>query len=348
MRYRHVCLEGFGYALPAQVVTSAQLEHQLAPVYERLGVHAGRLELMTGIRERRFWDVDTLPSDAGALAGRHALAKAGVAAEDIGCLLHTAVSRDFLEPATASIIHDKLELPPTATVYDISNACVGFMNGTLALANMIELEQVRCGLIVAGESGRSLVESTIKDLCRTQNLSRQQFKNAFASLTIGSGAAAVVLTHDSVSRTGHRLLGGAVRSATQHHHLCLGTGDVGFDREAAMLMNTQAETLLVNGCALAETTWQAARVELGWTNADVQRCYCHQVGSTHRDKLYAALGLDPALDFSTFEYLGNVGSASLPLTMALGLEERPAAAGERIGMLGIGSGLNCVMLGVRW
>ena len=69
MRYRHVCLEGFGYALPPCVVTSAQLERELAPVYERFNLHEGRLELMTGIKERRFWEVGTLPSDADTLAG---------------------------------------------------------------------------------------------------------------------------------------------------------------------------------------------------------------------------------------------------------------------------------------
>ena len=139
MRYSHVCLEGFGYALPPCVVTSAQLERELAPVYERFNLHEGRLELMTGIKERRFWEVSTLPSDADTLAGRHALEQARTKPDEIECLLHTAVSRDFLEPATGSVVHHKLNLPAGAMVYDISNACLGFMNGIIAAANMIEL-----------------------------------------------------------------------------------------------------------------------------------------------------------------------------------------------------------------
>src|SRR3990172_10370313 len=163
-RYEHVCLEAFGYALPDTVVTSAQIERELAPVYERFGLHEGRLEVMTGIRERRFWDEDTLPSDGSTRAGRLALERAGVAAEQIECLLHTSVSRDCLEPATASVVHDNLGLPTKSIIYDISNACIGFLNGITSLANMIELGQVRRGLIVAGESSRQLVRSTIDHL----------------------------------------------------------------------------------------------------------------------------------------------------------------------------------------
>jgi 3-oxoacyl-[acyl-carrier-protein] synthase-3 len=64
--------------------------------------------------------------------------------------------------------------------------------------------------------------------------------------------------------------------------------------------------------------------------------------------LFEALELDPAIDYATLEVLGNTGSAALPITMARGLEERPATPGDRLALLGIGSGINCVMLGCEW
>src|SRR5512145_2836770 len=179
LKYDQVCFERFGYVLPERVVTSAELERELAPVYERFGVHEGRLELMSGVRERRFWDEGTRPSDAGTEAGRRALEASGVEPDEIECLIHTSVSRDCLEPATASIVHDNLKLSPGALVYDISNACLGFLNGVVSLANMIELGQVRKGLIVAAESSRNLVSTTIQQLCSASRLSRQDFKAAF-------------------------------------------------------------------------------------------------------------------------------------------------------------------------
>lgn len=348
LKYQRVRLEAFGYVLPETVVRSVDLERELAPIYERFGLHEGRLELMTGIRERRFWDEHTLPSDGGAAAGRRALEAAGVEPGEIECLIHGAVSRDFLEPATASVVHERLGIHPKSIMYDISNACLGFMNGMISLANMIELRQVKRGLIVAAESSRQLVRSTIAHLLGRPQLSKKELKAAFASLTIGSGAVALVMADESVARQDHRLLGGVVRTATEHNHLCRGSADTGFGGDAAMLMNTDAETLLLHGCALAAETWIDFKRELGWTNADIKRSYCHQVGTAHRDGLYQALGLDPTDDFSTFDFLGNVGSVSLPVTMALGIERDPPPRGEKIALLGIGSGLSCAMLGVQW
>ena len=258
------------------------------------------------------------------------------------------MSRDFLEPATASVVHDNLSLSPKALVYDISNACLGFLNGIISLANMIELGQVKKGLIVAGESSRNLVRTTINELLNTPNLTRQAFKHAFASLTIGSGAVALVMAHESVARVAHRLLGGVARTATEHNHLCRSSADTGFDDGTPMTMRTYAETLLDRGCALAAESWDTFKRALNWAHDEVDRTFCHQVGSTHQERLLASLGLDPAKDFSTFEFLGNVGSVSLPLTMAMGVEQNPPRPGERIAMLGIGSGLTSVMLGVRW
>jgi len=346
--YAKVCLEAFGYVLPEEVVSSADLERELAPVYRKFGLHEGRLELMSGIRERRFWPEGTLPSDASARAGRQALERAGVRANEIECLMHTAVSRDFLEPATAAVVHERLNLPRRSLLFDVSNACLGFLNGMLSLASMIELGQVKRGLVVAGESSRQLVRSTIEQLLKTPRLTREDLKVAFASLTIGSGAVALVMTHESVSRTNHHLTGGVVRAATEHNHLCRGSEDTGFGPDASMTMRTDSETLLIGGCVLAAETWEDFKSTLRWSNDDVDRVYCHQVGETHRDRFYDAIGLDPAKDFATFPFLGNVGSVSLPLTMAMGIERQPPAPGARIGMLGIGSGLSCVMLGVRW
>ncbi|UCE58447.1 MAG: 3-oxoacyl-ACP synthase III [Phycisphaerales bacterium] len=346
--FNHVCFEAFGYVLPENVVTSAQLERELAPVYDRFGLHEGRLELMTGIRERRFWDAQAVPSDGSTRAGRRALEASGVKPEDIECLIHTSVSRDFLEPATASVVHDNLALPPGSTMYDISNACLGFLNGILSLGNMIELGQVKRGLIVAGESSRQLVRTTIEQILAAKTLSRRDFKTAFASLTIGSGAVALVLTHDSVSTTQHRLIGGVARTATEHNHLCRGSEDTGFASEAQVTMSTDAETLLEGGCELAAGTWAKFKEHIGWENEDVDRAYCHQVGIAHRDKFYESIGLDVSKDFATFPFLGNVGSVSLPLTMAMGIKRDPPQAGTKIAMLGIGSGLCSVMLGVNW
>ena len=113
-------------------------------------------------------------------------------------------------------------------------------------------------------------------------------------------------------------------------------------------METDAETLMREGCRLAGETWKAFRDILNWNNEDIERVFCHQVGVMHRKLLYETIGLSLDKDFSTLETLGNTGAASLPVTLALGEEEGVLPSGTKAALLGIGSGLNCLMLGVEW
>src|SRR5205823_15039313 len=112
-------------------------------------------------------------------------------------------------------------------------------------------------------------------------------------------------------------------------------------------METDAGEVLKCGVELGQRTWTALRAKLGW-RGEPDKVVCHQVGAGHRDAVLKALGIPPEKDFSTFEYLGNIGTVSLPLTAALAEEREFLRPGDRVGWLGIGSGLNCLMLGLEW
>ncbi len=342
MKFEHVCIESIASAMPEEIWTSAAIEERLRPLYERLKLPAGRLELMTGIRERRMWPVGTRPSDASAAAGRAVLARSGLKAEQVELFIHAAVSRDMLEPATASFAHRKIGLPATAQILDVSNACLGFLNALTLAGGMIDSGQIRCALVCAGENGRPLVEQTLRTLLDSP-LSRNAIKPYFANLTIGSGAVAAIVCHRDlvVDRPVHRLLGGVARAATQHSALCQGDTH----GAEALAMQTDSEQLLVAGVELARETWREFSAGQGSVFA---RHICHQVGSVHRRALYDALGLDLTLDFSTFERFGNTGSVALPSTLVAAVEAGAVRAGDRVALLGIGSGLNCLMLALEW
>ena len=188
MLYQNVCLEAIAHTLPEEIVTSAEIEARLEPLYSRLRLPEGRLELMTGIQERRFWPRGMLPSEKSVETAQKVLQMSGLDRQHIGALVHGSVCRDFLEPATACGVHHRLALPSKCAVYDVSNACLGLLTGMIQVANMIELGQIRAGVVVGTESGRTLVESTIQYLNTEQSLTRNSIKNAFASLTIGSGS----------------------------------------------------------------------------------------------------------------------------------------------------------------
>lgn len=344
MRFSRVHLESVACVLPDERVSSESLEARLAPLYDRLGLHVGRLELMSGIRERRFWPPETRPSEIAARAGARALAAGAVPPDRIGCLVHASVCRDFLEPATASVVHAKLGLPETAWAFDLSNACLGFANALVVVGGMIERGEIEAGLVVAGEDGRPLVEETIRALTTREGVGRRELKRAYASLTIGGGAAAAVLARDDLASSGHRLRGGTALAATEHNELCAGDHTAG----GGPLMETDSEALLQAGNALAARTWERFQAEHGLDRDSVDRVVTHQVGVAHRRLLFETLELDPAKDFPTVEVLGNVGSVSLPATLALAAEDGFVAPGQRVALLGIGSGLFCQMLALEW
>jgi acyl-CoA:acyl-CoA alkyltransferase len=348
MRYERACLESFGYTLPDEIVTSAEIEERLAPLYRRLRLPEGRLELMTGIRERRFWPPGTLPGDVSIRSAEKAIAAAGIDRQEIGCLIHASVCRDHLEPATACRVHHGLGLAADCTIYDLSNACLGVLNGMLQVAALIELGQIRAGLVVGTESGGPLVENTIRRLNDDATLTRDQMKLAVASLTIGSASAAVLLTDRDLSRTQNRLVASVVRANTRFHALCHSGGDESVAGGMQPWMTTDSERLLHAGVATAKETFDRFTGELRCEVDDIDKVFCHQVGSAHRKLLFDALGLRPQADFSTVEFLGNTGSVAVPVTAAIGIEQGHLSPSDQAAMLGIGSGLNVVMLGIDW
>lgn len=348
MRYRSVCIEALAYRLPEERVSSEEIERRLELAYRRLRLSEGRLELMTGIRERRFWPRGTMPSEVSAATAADALRMANLPPEKVGALVHGSVSRDYIEPATAAIVHARLGLPSRCLLFDISNACLGLMDGVVTVANMIELGQIEAGIVVGTESSRCLVENTIEQLNKAEDLSRELLKQATASLTIGSASAAILLVHKRISRTGHELLGGIVWADTRSVNFCHGTpDDAGADRMRPFMW-TDSDELLTAGIAAAKEAFPVFLKELGWDVDQIDLTLCHQVGRAHRQALLEALGLRAERDFITYEYLGNTGAVALPVTAAIAAEKGLPRPGDRVAMMGIGSGLNIVMLGIRW
>jgi acyl-CoA:acyl-CoA alkyltransferase len=341
MHFRRVCLESFGYTLPDEVVTTAELERRLAPLYKRLRLPEGRLELMTGIRERRFFPPGTRTSSVSIESARRAIAASGIDPHQFGALVHGSVCRDFLEPATACRVHHVVGLPAEAIIYDVSNACLGILHGIVQVANMIELGQIRAGVVVGTECGRTLVENTVAHLNSDVSLTREIVKHSIASLTIGSASTAVVLCDEELSQTGNRLTAATVYCDTQHHDLCQSRGLETF-------MQTDSEELMRRGVAAGAATFKRFLGLAGWQPQHIDRTFCHQVGVAHRKLMFESLGLDPAVDFATVETLGNTGAGALPGRMAIGVEQGRLRPQDRVAMLGIGSGINCLMLAVEW
>lgn len=342
MKYNNVVIEDYAYIDPPEVLTSDKLEELLEPIYTRLKLPHGRLELMTGIRSRGFWPNSTRPSSIATQAGEkllEKLSKKGIQKRDINLLINSSVCRDFLEPSTASVIHSNLEMPQSCSLFDISNACLGMISGWEVVANMIETGAIKRAIILSGENSAPLLENTIKTLNEDQTITRKSVKKFFANLTIGSAGVAYCLAHKSEAPNAPQINSIINRSDSTANKLCQGDGN-----PETLVMETDSEELLKYGKALAKKTFEESQLKAN----EIDIVIGHQVGKAHKEVVLTELGLNKHQTFDTFDTLGNTGSAALPITLAKMNDEQGIEKGKKVALVGIGSGLSCSVLGVTW
>jgi acyl-CoA:acyl-CoA alkyltransferase len=319
----------------SQVVTSDALDDQLADTYRRVGLRPGLLERLAGIRERRWWSEGVTFIDGAATAGAKAISESGVDPGDIGLMINTSVSRRYLEPSTAVAVHHALGMPRSCQNFDVTNACLGFVNGMELAAAMIDAGRIDHALIVNGENCQVVQERTIERLNRPETVARDVLSQ-FATLTLGSGAVAMVLGRADEHPEGHRMVGSVSRAGTEHHELCTGDNDE---------MHTDLKGLLDAGLALSLDMWHEAAESFDWAQG-MDRYVMHQVSKVHTQAMCDRFAVDPDLVPRTFPTRGNLGPASVPFTLAG--EQDSLTDGDRVLLMGIGSGLNAACLEIEW
>jgi acyl-CoA:acyl-CoA alkyltransferase len=316
------------------VVPSSAFDDRLAATYRRVGMKPGMLAERAGVVERRWWPTDVSFADAAAMAGAKALAEAGIIPAQVGVMINTSVSREYLEPSTAVAVHHQLGLPTSCLNFDLANACLGFVNAIQLAGNMIDSGQADYAVLVDAEGSRYTQEVTLARL-EGGDATAEDLRSQFATLTLGSGAAAMVLGRADRHPEGHRVVGGVSRAGTEHHDLCVGD----LDR-----MRTDTKRLFEAGLALAVETWKDAKDEFDWQGIDW--FVAHQTSVVHIRAMAAALGVNPSRFPLTLPTYGNMGPAAVPFTLARHADDLRSQ--DRILLLGIGSGLNTSYAEIIW
>jgi 3-oxoacyl-[acyl-carrier-protein] synthase-3 len=338
VKFENVSIASVRHLDAPQRITSAELDEQLKSTMERLDIKPGLLEKLAGITARRFWNPGVQPSEVASEAAELAIEEAGIDRDRLGALINTSVCRDYIEPSTACLVHGNLGLSHHCLNLDVGNACVAFVNGMDVLGNMIELGQIEYGIVVDGESSRHVVERTIERL-QDDSTDKQTFRDQFATLTLGSGAVAMVLAHRDRAPDAPRYLGGTMLAATEHNRLCLGQVDY---------MKTDTRRLLLAGLGVSSQTWEVGKKHLGWSNDDVDEFAMHQISRVHTTQLLKTLGIEPEKAYLVFPEFGNIGPAGVPTVLSKARDERRIQRGDRVVLAAIGSGINCAAAGVLW
>lgn len=337
-KYKNVVIAGLARDEAPEIMSSAELESLLSAPMERLRLPRGLLATLTGIVNRRLYPIDYKPSQVAASAANKLLAQTGLDKSEIDLLYSTSVCRDHIEPSTASIVQHRLELGGQVKSIDIGSACLGFIDGMELAALSVEKGLARQALVVAGENSRPIVEITLNKLLAPDSDRDLFFKN-FATLTLGSGGAAMILGRREDFPNSPALIGSVSQSDAFSNHLCWGDANG---------METDSTALMAAGVTLAQKTFALGIEKFGWTPDYFSRFICHQVSAANTKKLCQTLNLDEAKLVKTFPDYGNMGPVAVPFTLDLAREQQLLAPGDRLSLMGIGSGLCCGMLELEW
>ena len=239
-----------------------------------------------------------------------------------------------------------------AAVYDVSNACLGVLNGMVEIANRIELGQIRAGMVVSCETAREINEIVIEQMLENQSM--DFFKRSLATLTGGSGAVAVLLDRRLVLGIEGAEAAGWGEPDCSAVSRALPLGHRG-DRSGRSGSLSSVHRDRRGGRAHARRRAGQAdlasisRGDSAGSTDQVDKVICHQVGSSHRETILRSLGIPESKRFFHLRLPGQHGHGLAPADGRPGRGPRRfLQPGDRVAFLGIGSGLNCMMLGLEW
>jgi acyl-CoA:acyl-CoA alkyltransferase len=334
----HSRLISTGVYIPEQRVTSREL-FQSFDSKTRFDIPYDWLERTMGVKERRVAPETMFPSDMAIIAAREALERGRVLPTELDVIIFAGVFRDHIEPASAHRVQHELGAR-NAVVFDVTNACHGFMNSLHVLDALIATGQARRGLVVTGEQSSQAVRRAIQILRTTED--REVFKRLAGGLTLGDAGAAMIVGPKLHPDTG--FMGFMLRSEGEHASLCT-YGDRGNE---SIPVQTDMPNIVKAHLQMHANMYKESMQKLGWHSGDVDKFVHHQVGikafRMHAD--YSGIPMD--LMTNTIGEMGNLVTATIPVNLHKLSHNHEVDDGDKIFIAGAGSGLSISQAGLIW
>ena len=319
---------GVGSYLPEAEVSNAEIA-------ERTGVTEEWILRKTKIESRRFAAADEATSDLAAKAGRAALASAGLTPADIDMIVVSTSTPDSPQPPTACLVQHLLDARKAAA-FDINVVCSGFVYALeLARALVTARPDQRVLVVAADLYSRSL-----------------DFGDRRTAVLLGDGAGAAVV---GAAGDGYGIqhIELAARGDLQHL-IRVEAGGTRLPASPETVANGghffRMEGRLVREFVIEQVPRMLARfvAHAGVAPADIAHIVPHQPNGVLLDELDKLAGFPEARMHRTVERYGNVGSASVPVTLDAAHRGGALGDGDLILLTAFGGGMttgNCLL---RW
>lgn len=315
---------GCGAYLPERIVTNLELA-------DRLDTSDEWIRQRTGIGERHVAAPGELTSDLAVVAGRRALANAGMSARDLDLLVVATATPDNTFPATATKVQARLGMTRGAA-FDIQAVCAGFIFALSVADNALRLGQARTALVIGAETFSRILDWEDRSTC----------------VLFGDGAGALALRAVPVSSPGGRfVLSNHLHSDGRHYEILYVDGGPSSTRSTGLLRMQGREVFRQAVEHLSEVIDEVLRAN-DLTAADVDWLVPHQANSRIIDGMGRKLGLPPEKIVVTIKHHANTSAASIPLALDTAVDDGRIKPGDLVLMEALGGGLSWGASLVRW
>ena len=327
--------QAVGSYLPEKVMTNKELEELVG--FKKHGIKSGMIEMIYGVKERRYAALDQQASDLAAYAAQEALCKAGIAADDIDMLIFSAVTQDVAEPATAHIVQDKIGAK-NAQAFDINNACNAFLNGIDMVDCLIRCGKVETALVVSGEVMSRYIKLKFDDA--------DDLKKRMSTLSLGDGGTAMVFCAQKDTTRG-------VRSTHFHswghmwpHNVLWGGGSMYPRDPEKFYIPGDTKEIIGLGMVTSANFFNESINAVQWAADELDLVAPHQLATLISETLCKRVGIGIEKTVLNMIKYGNTGAASIPMALYVAEKEGKIGKHSKICLVGgaVGFSFGCVNL----
>jgi 3-oxoacyl-[acyl-carrier-protein] synthase-3 len=300
------------------------------------------IQQRTGIRERHYSDGSTGAADLGAEAARLALARAGMRAEDIDCIVFATLSPDVDMPASACLLQDRLGVGGMPA-FDVRNQCSGFLYGLATADKFVKTGTYEHVLLVGAE-----IHSTGLDLTT---------RGREVAVIFGDGAGAVVLGPEENSQRGilstHLHAEGKFASklwveAPTSRARPRFTEEMIAGEAPRMFPKMEGRYVFRHAVTRFPEVIHEALQANGLTPKDIDLLIPHQANLRISQIVASELELPEEKVFNNIQRYGNTTAGSIPIALSEALDEGRIHDGDLVCIAAFGAGFTWASALIRW
>jgi 3-oxoacyl-[acyl-carrier-protein] synthase III len=309
-------IAGTGSALPARVVSNAELAEQVETSDEWIVER-------TGIRQRYIAGDGETTATLGAEAARRALAAAGVEAHEVGLIVLATATPDQTFPSSATKVQHLLEIAD-CVAFDVAAVCSGFLYALSVADSMIRAGTAKTALVIGSETFSRILDWEDRTTC----------------VLFGDGAGAIVLRaeeSDADSRKARGILSHKLHADGRHNELLYVDGGPSTTGTVGKLRMKGREVFRHAVVNLAAVLAEALE-EIGLSPTDVDWLVPHQANMRILDATARKLDLAPERVIVTVDQHANTSAASVPLALDQAVRDGRIKQGDLLVLEAMGGG----------